>query len=167
MPRFASRILIVDACVLIDFYDADASVLAIISKALGPIHVASTVLAEVEGLDESAAESLGLRVIEPSFEMFAAAATRRGGLSPRDHICLIMAKGENWTCVSNDKALRNACAEEQVAVLWGLEMMGLAVEAGELPGEVAKDVARRISQVNPMITDALVERFIAKFVRRS
>jgi hypothetical protein len=50
VPRASSRILILDACVLIDFCDADASVLPIISRALGEICVASTVLAEVAQL---------------------------------------------------------------------------------------------------------------------
>ncbi len=63
MSRAAPRVLIVAACVLIDFYDADASVLTIISRALGPICVASPVLAEVEQLNESSARSLGLRVV--------------------------------------------------------------------------------------------------------
>lgn len=166
MSRHPPRILIVDACVLIDFCDADASVLTIIARALGPICVASPVLAEVDTLDESSATSLGLQVVEPTLAMFAEAANRRGGLSPQDHLCLLMAKAEGWTCVSNDKALRRACGEEQIEVLWGLQMMGLAVEAGELPGDAAEDVARRIAVVNPTIGTDLIDRFVARYVRQ-
>ena len=166
MPRPAPRIFIADADVLIDFCDADASVLSILVRALGAICVASPVLAEVDNLDESAAASLGLRVIEPTYAMFAAEATKRGGLSSRDHLCLLMAKAEGWTCVTNDKALRKACGQEGVAVLWGLQMLGLAVEAGVLPGSSAEEVARRISDANPLITASLVEAFLDKYVRQ-
>jgi predicted nucleic acid-binding protein len=127
VPGPPPRLLILDACVLIDFCDADPSVLRVVSRAVGAIHVATPVLAEVEQLDESTAESLGLRVVEPPLSMFAAAARKRGRLSPRDHLCLLMAKAEGWTCVSNDRALRTVWVADGVDVLWGLEMMGLAV----------------------------------------
>lgn len=166
MPPTAPRIFIADADVLIDFRDADASVLSILVRALGPICVAAPVLLEVDDLDESAAASLGLTVIEPTFAMFNAAATKRGGLSARDHLCLLMAKAEGWTCVTNDKALRKACGQEGVAVLWGLQMLGLAVEAGGLPGSSAEEIARRISDANPLISAALLEAFLDKYIRQ-
>ncbi len=53
MPPRASRVLIVDACVLIDFMEADPSVLGVIARSVGPIHVPSPVLAEVHALDAS------------------------------------------------------------------------------------------------------------------
>lgn len=167
MPRGAPRILIIDACVLIDFCDADASVLRIISRSVGAIHVPSTVLVEVDQLDESSARSLGIHVVEPPFAMFAAAANKRGGLSAADHLCLLMAIAEGWTCVTNDRALRNACTHEHVQTLWGLEMLGLAVRAGALPGDEAEQIVRRISEVNPMITQKVVLDFIRKFVPHS
>jgi predicted nucleic acid-binding protein len=163
MRQQAPRVLIVDACVLIDYCDADPSVLRVISRSVGEIRVASPVLAEVDGLDESAATALGLVVVEPSFAMFANAASKRGGLSVRDHLCLLLAKEEGLTCVSNDKALRNACKREGISVLWGLEMMGLAVEAGALPPSAATEIAHRIGEVNPTIGAALIKRFIERY----
>lgn len=163
MRQKAPQILIVDACVLIDYCDADPSVLRVISRAVGEIRVASPVLDEVDGLDESAATALGLVVVEPSFAMFAAAAVKRGSLSVRDHVCLLLAKEEGWTCVSNDKALRNACKREDISVLWGLEMMGLAVEARALPPSAAAEIAQRIGEVNPTIGAALIKRFIERY----
>lgn len=165
MQRGTARILIVDACVLIDYFDSDPTVLRIISRAVGEIRVASPVLAEVDGLDESTAESLGLVVVEPTLAMFHEAALKRGGLSVRDHLCLLLAKQQGLTCVSNDKALRNACLRESVSVLWGLEMMGLAVEAGALPPSAAEEVARRIGEANTTIGHALIQRFVERYIR--
>ncbi len=72
-----------------------------------------------------------------------------------------MAKAAGWTCVSNDGALRKVCVAEGVDILWGLETMGLAVEAGALP---VRD-ALRIARQNPRISDAIVERFAERFLR--
>lgn len=98
MGRAPTRILILDACVLIDFCEVDVSVLGVISRAVGTIHVASPVLAEVADLDESMAESLGLRVVQPALSVFTAAARKRGRLSVQDHLCLLLANAEGWTC---------------------------------------------------------------------
>lgn len=165
MAHEPPRLLILDACVLIDFCDVDASVLTVISRAVGTLHVATPVLAEVDSLDASTAESLGMRVVEPTFGQFAAAAQKRGRLSVQDHLCLLLAKAEGWTCVSNDRALRTACTDEAVAVMWGLEMMGLAVERGHLPGADAERMARSIREVNPRISEELVRAFVEKYVR--
>ncbi|HVZ37414.1 MAG TPA: hypothetical protein VG963_33565, partial [Polyangiaceae bacterium] len=69
------------------------------------------------------------------------------------------------TCVSNDRALRAACSAEEVEVLWGLEMMGLAVERGHLLGSDAERVAWAMREVNPFISEDLVLAFVAKYVQ--
>ena len=165
MVQALPRLLILDACVLIDFCEVDVSLLAVIARALGTIHVASPVLAEVSQLDESTAASNGLRVVEPPLSVFAEAARKRGRLSVQDHLCLLLAKAEGWTCVSNDRALRAACAVEGVEVLWGLEMMGLAVERGHLLGPDAERAAWAMRDVNPFISEDLVLAFVAKYVQ--
>ncbi len=65
----AHDLLILDACVLIDFVTADETVLTGIARHVGAVHVASTVLAEVGGLDEVRAVELGVRIIEPPLEV--------------------------------------------------------------------------------------------------
>ena len=87
-------------------------------------------------------------------------------MSLQDRLCFLLAKQNDWTCVSDDGALRKFCAAEGVPLLWGLEMMGLAVEAGVLPGEVAEAVARTIEENNPYVTEKIVAAFVAKFVRK-
>ncbi len=154
---------ILDANVLIDFVDADASILAIVSKHVGTIHVASSVFEEVDQLDASMAQSLGIDVVEPELELLDEAVRTRGRISVQDRVCFLLAKSNGWICVSNDGGLRRVCVAENVSILWGLEMMGRAVEAGVLPGEAALQVARKIQENNPYITDEIVAAFAAKY----
>ncbi len=156
------RLLILDACVLIDFCEADSSVLTVFSRNLGEIHVASTILDEVEQLDESTAASIGLNVIEPTLDQLGASSVKRGRLSAEDHLCLILARENGWTCVSNDKALRTACKDEGVPILWGLEVIALTVEGGLLSVDEAERVAWAVHASNPFITKELVTLFVAK-----
>lgn len=106
--RAAVRLLILDACVLIDYCEADQTVLGTVSASVGSIHVASTVFDEVDRLDLSGAAALGIQIVEPPLALLQAAEVKRGALSVQDHLCLLMAKTNGWTCVSNDTALRRA-----------------------------------------------------------
>ncbi|MBL8898538.1 MAG: hypothetical protein JNM84_12955 [Planctomycetes bacterium] len=152
--------LLVDANVLIDFAEAEISVLSIASVALAPVYVVREVLREVPRLDAAACKRLGIHVLEPEVDELAAAAARRGSLSFEDHLCLLVAEARGWTCVTNDGALRRACAVEGVAVLWGLELMAQLVEAGHFDAARAGDVAEAIHRSNPLhITVAILARF--------
>jgi hypothetical protein len=53
------RVLIVDACVLIDFAKADLAILTLVSRHVGDVHVPSPVFQEVKDLDPTMAASLG------------------------------------------------------------------------------------------------------------
>jgi hypothetical protein len=61
--------LLVDANVLVDYQAADLAILSLVSRHVGTVHVVSTVLAEVDGLDESECERLGFRVVEPTLAL--------------------------------------------------------------------------------------------------
>jgi hypothetical protein len=67
-----------DACVLIDYVSVDHSIVTLAAEHLGDVHVASPVLQEVKSLDVSKAESIGLKLIEPSLEQVMKAAAARG-----------------------------------------------------------------------------------------
>jgi len=123
------------------------------------------VLDEVDGLDVAECERVGIRVIEPELETLVAATQKRSSLSVQDHLCLIVARTRSWVCVTNDGALRRACGEDGVTVLWGLEVMTELVRAGQLDAENAIAVAEAIHASNPFhISRKLVERF-ARLVR--
>jgi hypothetical protein len=153
------RLLIRDACVLIDFYEADPALFSLVAKHVGEVHVALPVLEEVEQLDESAATSLGITVDDLPGEVLLEAAARRGGLSFEDRICLVAAQKTEWTCVTNDKALKNACIDAKVPSLWGLEALALLVESGGLPANDARDLATVMHGRNRRIGDAVLQRF--------
>ena len=102
--------LIADANVLIDYVNSDVSVLALLAQHAGPLYVATPVLEKVEGLDRSECERLGMVVIEPTLDQLLEAGQARGRLAFDDRVCLILARDRAWSCVTNDKALRRACA---------------------------------------------------------
>lgn len=160
-------LLILDACVLIDFWDADPSVLTLVVQNIGEVHIAENVLSEVRQVDRSAAMTAGLILVEPSLEVMAAAATRRRGLSFQDHLCLILARDRSWTCVSNDGRLRQACAEDGVSVLWGLELLAQLVEVGGLPAITGIELGKRMAAANPYLTEKVVRRFVDRLVRKA
>jgi rRNA-processing protein FCF1 len=155
--------LLLDANVLIDYCAADSAILSLVSRHVRTVHILSTVLAEVDELDESECERLGLRVVEPTLAQAMEAASPHGRLSFQDRASLVVCRDNGWTCVSNDKALRRSCDALGVAVLWGLELMLELVAAGHLPVDEAAEAAERIHQANPVfVSAAILEAFRQK-----
>lgn len=158
-----ARFLIVDACVLIDFAKADPAILTLVANHVGEVHVATPVFEEVNDIDATMATSLGIKIYEPTLELAASAAARRGRLSFQDRLCLAIATAEGWTCVSNDKQLRAAAREAaEVPVLWGFQVLGMLVDARALSAADAAEIATRIASSNKRIGADVVSRFLAK-----
>jgi len=160
-----TRFLILDACVLIDLSHIDRDVLAEVCRTVGSVHVAKPVFDEVKQIDEAAAAAVGLAIVEPVLEdLLEAARTPRGSLSFQDRLCILVAARQRWTCVSNDKPLRAACAALSVPVLWGLEMLGLA--APKVTVARLEKAAWAIHAKNARyVPKKLVEAFLAKLRR--
>lgn len=156
------KLLIMDACVLIDFVEADASILALTARHIGDVHVATPVFDEVRALDAGSATSLGIKLFEPSLETVMDAGAKQGRLSFQDHLCLLIAKAQGWTCVSNDKQLRESCKNANVAVLWGFELLALLVDAKALSPASAKELAEQIARTNKRIGASVLARFNTK-----
>jgi hypothetical protein len=127
---------------------------------LGHIYLATPVLNEVKEISENDCLELGITLVEPELEQIALAATeKRGPLSFQDHLCLILAKDNGWTCVTNDKPLRRECKSEGVPLIWGIELLCILVESGGLPVLHAREVILHIQENNPKyITDRIVRR---------
>jgi len=158
----SARLLLLDACVLIDFATSDLSVLTLVTAHIGQVHVPSPVFDEVEQIDESLAASLGLKLVEPTIEMLLDAGAARGRLSFQDRICLLVAKEGGFTCVSNDRRLRMSCEAEGVPVLWGLELLVELVAARAIPAEAARDIAARIVSANRRMEPNVYARFLKR-----
>lgn len=154
------RILIVDANVLIDYVSTDEAVLALASAHLGEVVVPSPILSEVEALDAADCDRLGLRVVDPTFEQLLEAASQRGRLSFEDHVCLIIARDNSWTCVTSDGRLRTACIEVGIEVMWSLDLLVALVRAEALPADDALAIASELHRLSPQfITDAILADF--------
>lgn len=149
----------VDANVLIDYLAADATILRQVSRHIGPLYVPRQVLREVPRLGPEDHDRLALRNVEETVEQLLEAGQQQGRLSFHDRLCLILARDNGWTCVTNDKALRRACEALSVPVLWGLELMIQLVAGGHLAAEAALETAAVIRKSNPQhITEDILER---------
>jgi len=148
---------------LIDYANSDLTILTLVTNHIGPVYVPSVVLDEVDQLSEDDCESLGLSVVEESIEILIAAGEKRGALSFEDHVCLLLAKKNGWTCVSNDKPLHRTCNKEKVNIMWGLRLMIELVGMGILNKKSALEIAETIHVSNPRhITENIVENFKLK-----
>jgi len=154
---------VVDANVLIDYANTDLTMLSLVSRIVGPLHVPDAVLDMVAAVNRNDCDQLDLKIVEPTLEQLLEAGERRGRLAHDDRLCLILARDNGWVCITNDKALRAECAEENVEVLWGLEPMLTVVAEGELSAEEAEAVAWSIHKTNPaFVSEALVTKFKSK-----
>lgn len=152
--------LIADANILIDYLEADSSILALLARHTGPVYVATAVLERVEQLTPGDCVRLGLIVAEPTLEQLLEAGDGRPGLAFDDIICLAMARDNGWCCVTNDRALRKACGAASVEVRWGLEVMLGLVEKSALSVEDACATAKQVRASNPrFISQAVVMAF--------
>jgi len=149
----------VDANVLIDFVQTDIRVLHLVNRHIGPLCVARDVLDEVSRLDEVACLQLGIRIVDGTLDQIAEAGTHRGGLSFQDWVCLILARDNQWVCVTNDKRLRRRCRELGVEVRWGLQLLLDLVTVGAMAGASAVRCAEAIAEVNPTIGRAVIDDF--------
>jgi predicted nucleic acid-binding protein len=159
------QLLLMDANVLIDFCDTDATVITLISKHIGQVHVPRPILVEeVEQIVELDWTELAIIAVEPTLEIALEAAKQpRRGLSFHDHLCLLLARENGWTCVTNDARLRRECTADGVDVLWGLETIALLVEEDALSARAAAEIGRQIQAMNPkFITTVILARFLKR-----
>ena len=155
-------LFVIDASVLIELNATAPSVLAMISTHVGTLHLASTMLKEE--LPELAADdcvALAIRIIEPSLEILAAASARIAGLSFHDRVCMLLARANQWTCLTNDTRLRRECKARSIAYQWGLEPVVELVRAGHLDRATARALIAALQTRSPGHYKASVaERFL-------
>jgi len=161
----AQQGLISDANVLIDYNQSAPGILRLVSQHVQQLYVALPILQEVRGLSTEQVEKLGIEVVEPSLEQLVEASELRlakSALSGTDALCFVMARDHQWTCLTNDKALRRPCTSCRVTCLWGLEIMTLLVSSGQMTATKAYATALGIQSKNRYIKDETVERFRKK-----
>jgi rRNA-processing protein FCF1 len=155
-------IFIVDANVLIDYAKTDRSILSLVALHIGPVHVPSCILREVDQLTPQDCHDLGLIIVQETQAQWDAVSPMGGALSSEDRMCLLMAVSNGWICVTNDRALRNACAKAQVKTLGGLGLLIQLAQHGHLTAPACMAVARAIHRTNPfMISTAVIQQLKA------
>lgn len=155
--------LLLDACVLIDFLEADQTVFRSISQHVAPLHVISPVVEEIRSCrSTNELEQLGVIVIEPEIEDAYTAARAPGAISFPDLLCCLTAKRLGMVCVTNDKCLRRFCRQHAVSVVWGLELLAQLNRTKGITQERAINLAERIHFSNPRhITTVILAQFKA------
>jgi len=148
-----SRPLLFDACVLIDFAECGVELLALVSRRLGVVHVATPALAEVKSVAFDAAP---IQAIEPTIDELEEAALGSGGLSFADRVTLVIALRRGFVVVTSDRALPRACLASDIEVLWSLEVVLELVAIQAFAPASAEAAARSIHERNPWHVNALV-----------
>ena len=162
MPRpVLKKLLIMDACVLIDFIKAERSVFKIFASYIGEIHMTSTMVDEIKEVEnERELKALGLVIVEPETEDAYKAAIPGGGTSMQDRLCMLTAKRHGLICVTNDTKLRKLCDIEKVQHIRGLKLLAELCHAGGVTAERAIEIAERIQRDNPFHnTDKIIGDF--------
>lgn len=158
---------VLDANVLIDYANSDCTVIKLVSEHIGVVGACDQVLDEAFDFTEDLVMQTGLRVLELTESQLLEAYLPQPALSPQDVMCMIMARDCKAVCVTNEKPLRKACAELDVNVLWGLELMHLLNAQSMLDFEEAMRIAGAIHESNPHhITAKIVSRFSEKLKKR-
>lgn len=106
--------IISDANVLIDYAKSAPHILKLVNVHVQKLYVVPSVLKEVDQLNQSDAEKLGIEVIEPSLAQIIEIAGLRQktpAISEQDAMCFIIARDMNWACFTNDKLLRGFVAK--------------------------------------------------------
>jgi rRNA-processing protein FCF1 len=156
-------LILTDANILIDYASWGMEVLALVSEYLAPVVVPDVILQEVRRLTQEQIEEAGIIVVETPLNLLSPDPLVSKRLSTQDRVCLEMASANGWTCATNDRVLRNACQARGVPLVWGLELMADLVELGALSAKNARNVGKKIHQVNPKsITKQVLTDFLAR-----
>ena len=159
-------LIITDANILIDYASCGMEVLTLVSEYVAPMVVPDLVLQEVRTLTQEQVEDAGVVVVETPLALLAPDPHASKRLSTQDRVCLEMASANGWTCATNDRVLRNACQARDVPLVWGLELMVELIDLGALPVTQARNVGRKMHQVNPKsITKQVLTDFLARINR--
>lgn len=153
--------LILDACVLIDYFNTDPGILALVARNHGNVFVTSNVLAEVKKVSDAKVRSLGLQIVTPEIDLLVDAEerSRHGGLSVEDWTSLLLAEQYGWCCVTNEKRLRNECKRHKVPCIRGLRLLIDLVESGQLSKADAVNVAEKMSEQNLRLGKEVIQKF--------
>ena len=154
------RLFILDANFLIDILKIESDFLSVLCGAISII-VPRPIFEEVDALTQSQAEELGIRIIDIDLEIMiqAIGIADNSGLSSQDAVALLIAKANDYACVTNDKLLYNRCRAENIHALWGLELLLELVRNGRISKEYASEIALKLQEINIKMTAQIMCEF--------
>ena len=163
MCKKTRGLLILDANILIDFFECDQTIIKLINKHVGQIFLATPVFDEVKQIKDQDCISLGIKLVEPDLDQLVKASGNIGALSFQDNLCLTLAKEHGMTCVTNDKPLRRQCLSEKIPIIWGIELVCMLVESGGLSAKDGETIIQKIHVNNPkFVTKAIVQQALIR-----
>ncbi|MEA4883000.1 MAG: hypothetical protein VB144_04920 [Clostridia bacterium] len=153
------RPIVIDAMAVIDFLDADPSILPLISQHVGDLHVTRPVFEEIGRIDESQCNTLGIRIVDLTAEQYREAGSLVDGLSFQDCTCFVLVRDNCWLCLTNDRRLRRECSSHAIGCLWSLETLVKLVQKSVLGPIEAYHIGEAIHRLNPFITHEILQKF--------
>lgn len=151
---------IIDASVLIDYCINCLSVLTLFSKEIRSIYIPTPIIyEEVSQLTTSKAKKNYLKLIEPEIEQALEAEAMKIQTSFYDNICFILARDNGYTCITNDKHLKQLCKKRNVPNIWGLEILVILANKSKISNRKPVNIASAIRKSNSFITNEIIERF--------
>jgi hypothetical protein len=159
---------IIDACTVIDYQKTEDWVLKLFSQNFGPVYVAAPVLEEeIRQFTSEDCKRLGITVAMPELAQLIEAGKWQGPISRYDALTLIMARDNNWTIISGDKALSRQADLENVKFTRGLRPMIILVSGGHLSSEKAIAIAESMRTINPGFLNRKVLEDFRKEIRKA
>lgn len=143
------EILLADADVLIDYAKTNISVLGLVARHTGTLHVLRQILDTVDDLSVSRCKRYGISVIDADTPILLEAGNQSGPLSFEDWLCYLLCEQKGWICVTNDQALIRICKSGNVGYRRGLRLMIDLVQQGRLTKNKAIHTAHAIHKINP------------------
>ena len=116
-------VLLADADVLIDYRESELAILALVGQHVARVAVLPPVLDEVHGVTATECAEFGIEIVEVETAPMLQAAEIESRVSFNDRLCLVMCRENEWTCVTNDGALRRLCERHGVETRFGLGLM--------------------------------------------
>lgn len=151
------EILVTDANVLIDFYQAKPKLLKILCSEF-QVKIPKLVMDEIEEFTALEAIDFGMEIIdseiaEPPLENISKK------LSFQDKSCISLAKKLNASCLTNDKKLKEYLDRFQIKTYWGLEIILSFYEKKLLTNEEITEIGNKVFSMNPRFGEEVKKSF--------
>ena len=146
----------------------DSEVVSLVKRHIGSVYIPNTIVDELSRcFDLEDINELGLEILEVSDETRYEALKLKEQkglrkLSEQDVSCLLTARQINCVCVTNDRLLRNACADFGISILWELEVILKLYENGGFTYERSERYVETLYRISAYITDEIVAIFRAE-----